>query len=146
MQETEVIRRVETRFAFLVNKYKYHAIACSLFANFDNWIVVLESVQGGRMLVMQDRGEIIVALGPHGPSSSATAVPWFDLGVVLEYLSHGKLMLGEIPGDPDQQMSWLAVEIHPYMDQICDLFGSANAFAEARADLDRIGARREASV
>ncbi len=143
MAELEIVARVQRNFGFLFRRFGYRVIAATAFKNDGNWLVVLESASCGRLLVMQDRGEIIVALGPLGPSTNATAVPWFDLPVVVEYLSQGEDRPESPPGDSDEQLASLAGTLDPYMEHICGLF-TTTAFDGAKPDLDRIGSRREA--
>jgi hypothetical protein len=145
MQQSEVIAKIKPPFRYLFDRYQYRVIGCRLFANSSNWIVVLESPSCGRFLVFQDRGEIIVALGPHGSPESATDGRWFDLAVIVEHLSQGQHMLEPIAGDPDQQMERLADILRPYMPQICPLWTDV-VFGAAESELDRIGTRREAEI
>ena len=122
MREKDVIEKVRPAFRYLFDRYQYQVIGCRLFANTQNWIVVLESPSCGRFMAFQDRGEIIIALGPHGSHESATDSRWFDLAVIVEHLSQGKHMLGSSAGEPEQQLAELADVLQPYMDQICPLF------------------------
>jgi hypothetical protein len=145
MNETEAIQKVQSHFGYLFDRFAYRVIACRLFANNENWIVVLESPSCGRFLVMQDRGEIIVALGPHGSPDSATNTRWFDLSVVVEYLSEGVHMVEDRPGDPERQMVHLAEVLYPYMEQVGPLFVGEN-FSAAAEEMDRIGRRREEAI
>jgi hypothetical protein len=138
----DIIGRINAEFTYLFDVYDYRVIAHRLFANQSNWIVVLQSPSCGRLLLMQDRGEIIVALGPNGDSTHATAVPWFDLGVVVEYLSAGADQVDSVSGHPDHQLAQLAGTLLPYMEQVLDLFGKGH-FELVRGQLDRIGSRRE---
>ena len=142
MIESDVIRQVEDTFPFLAKEYGYRVIACRLFANDANWIVVLESKTCGRFLAMQDRGEIIIALGPDVIADSATAGRWFDLAVLVEYLSQGEHMLKAHLDDPTLQLDRMADVLQPYMGQICYLFGRTD-FISAEEDLNRIAKRRE---
>jgi hypothetical protein len=142
MAENDIIDSVRRGFRFLFDDYGYRTIAAKRFENSGNWLVVLQSPACGRLLVLHDRGEIIVALGPLGPNTSATDVPWFDLGVVVEHLSAGKQKVFGSRGDPDEQMAWSADKLRPYMDSVCGLFEEP-AFGEARPSMDSIGARRE---
>jgi hypothetical protein len=143
MKEKDVIEKVRPPFRYLFDRYQYQVIGCRLFANTQNWIVVLESPSCGRFMAFQDRGEIIIALGPHGSGESATGTRWFDLAVIVEHLSHGEHMLASSGGAPEQQLAELADVLRPYMDQICPLF-STSGFEGAEDELDRIGTRREA--
>lgn len=142
MIHREIVEKVQNGFSYLFNEYGYQVAAYSLFDNSGNWLVILQSVCCGRMLVLQDRGEVIVALGPQ---AETTEGPWFDLAVVLEYLSQGQQMLERSLGDPDRQISRLAGELRPYMRQVSTLFVGP-AFESARADLDFIGERREEEI
>jgi hypothetical protein len=143
MAEPAIVERVKTEFGYLFDYYDYRVIAHKVFDNSGNWIVVLQSPSAGRFLAMQDRDEIILAFGPDGPSTKATGVPWFDLAVVVEYLSQGKDMVDPVSGHPQHQLAQLAGILLPYMDQVRVLFGGSRAFERARPDLDRIGTRRE---
>jgi hypothetical protein len=145
MREKDVIEKIRPPFGYLFDRYQYQVIGCRLFANTQNWIVVLESPSCGRFMAFEDRGEIIIALGPHGSSESATDSRWFDLAVIVEHLSQGKHMLGSSAGEPEQQLAELADVLRPYMDQICPLF-SSSVFEGAEDELDRIGTRREAEI
>lgn len=145
MREKDVIEKIRPPFRYLFDRYQYQVIGCRLFANTQNWIVVLESPSCGRFMAFQDRGEIIIALGPHGSRESATDSRWFDLAVIVEHLSQGKHMLGSSAGEPEQQLAELAYMLQPYMAQICPLFSSLG-FEGAEDELDRIGSRREAEI
>jgi hypothetical protein len=145
MKEADAIQKVQSHFGYLFDRFAYRMIACRLFANTENWIVVLESPSCGRFLAMQDRGEVIVALGPHGSPDSATDTRWYDLSVVVEYLSEGVHMVEDRTGDPERQMAHLAAALYPYMEQLGPLFMGAE-FTAAAEEMDRIGRRREAAI
>jgi hypothetical protein len=133
---------VREAFGFLFDEYEYEILNTTEFASYGNWLVVLAAPASGRMLVLQDRDEIIVASAPPTTGTSATDGPWFDLGVVLEYLSSGEQRLSRMPGDPGAQLAGWAAALRPRMTEISQLFGT-DLFETARMDLDRIGDRRE---
>jgi hypothetical protein len=145
MREKDIVEKIRPPFRYLFDRYQYQVIGCRLFANTQNWIVVLESPSCGRFMAFHDRGEIIIALGPHGSRESATDSRWFDLAVIVEHLSQGKHMLRRSVGEPEQQLALLADVLQPYMDQICPLLSSVG-FEGAQPELDRIGSRREAEI
>ena len=142
MLEAEIIEQVASPFGFLFEQYGYRAIACRLFANDGNWIVVLESPSCGRLLVLRDRGEIIVALSPHGSPEIATDGRWFDIAVVVEYLSRGQHMLEAQLDGQERELARLAGILQPYMEQVRELFALPD-LGGAQDELDRIGQRRE---
>ncbi len=141
MTPSDIVEHVRAPFRFLFDDYGYAVIASRLYDNSDNWVVVLESTCCGRFLVLHDRGEIIVALGPV-QTQTWTDGPWFDLSVIAEYLSQGQDMLASTRGDLSRQLDTWAAALEPYMEQIRQLFSPAT-FGDAQADLDRIGERRE---
>ncbi len=136
------IETVTGQCRFLFEKYHYRVVGSTEFANSDNWLVVLASPASGRLLVLEDRGEVIVALAPPSTAPTATAGPWFDLAVVLEYLQCGDDRRARMPGDVNAQLAGWAAALKPCMPQVQELFGTA-AFEDAHAELDRIGTRRE---
>ncbi len=138
----DIIEQVTAPFHFLLDEYGYRTIACRLFANDGNWIVVLESASCGRLLVLRDRGEIIVALGPHGSPVSATDGRLFDIAVVVEYLSRGRHMLEAQVDGQEIELARLAGILQPYMEQVRELFAAPD-LGDAELELDRIGTRRE---
>lgn len=141
MTQPDIVEQLRTPFRFLFDDYEYAVIASKRYANSENWVVVLESVCCGRFLVLHDSGEIIVALGP-AQTQAWTDGPWFDLSVIAEYLSQGQDLLATTRGDLGRQLAQWAAALQPYMDEIRQLFSPA-VFADAQADLDRIGERRE---
>lgn len=138
----DIIAQVAAPFHFLFDQYGYRTIAYRLFANDGNWIVVLESPSCGRLLVLRDRGEIILALGPHGSPVSATDGRWFDIAVVVEYLSRGRHMLEAQVDGQEIELARLAGILQPYMEQVRELFAAPD-LGDAQEELDRIGQRRE---
>ena len=76
------INSVRESFGFLFDEFEYEILNTTEFGSYGNWLVVLAAPASGRMLVLQDRGEIIVASAPPALGASATDGPWFDLGVV----------------------------------------------------------------
>lgn len=141
MTQSDLVEQLKTPFRFLFDNYGYAEIASKLYDNSENWVVVLESATCGRFLVLHDRGEIIVALGP-AQTQLWTDGPWFDLGVIAEYLSQGQDMLAATRGDLRGQLDTWAAALEPYMEEIRQLFSPA-VFEDAQRDLDRIGERRE---
>jgi hypothetical protein len=136
------INSVRESFGFLFDEFEYEILNTTEFGSYGNWLVVLAAPASGRMLVLQDRGEIIVASAPPALGASATDGPWFDLAVVLEYLSSGEQRLSSMSGDPDTQLASWAAALLPHMAEISRLFGT-ELFETAQVDLDRIGDRRE---
>ena len=145
MLKAGITEKIENKFTYLFDDYEYRFIAGSSFESFGNWMAVLWSPSYGRLLFFQDRGEIVVALGPHSTPPGGMSGTWYDMAVVAEYLSEGEDMLTGLLGEPDRQLDWFAGVLRPYMARIGELFGGP-AFEAAREDLDRIGARREAEL
>lgn len=123
---TETIRK---SFAFLFDKYHFKIASETYFDSFGNWIVVLAS-DDYCVRLSQDRGYIDVAIGPLCQQSSWETGPWFNLDMVLLFVSEGKDSLDGIKvefGNLSQQLKELAKAYQPYSQSICETF-RAGAF------------------
>lgn len=135
MTSPVILNKIKTIFHYLFDDYGFAVIAETYFESFGNWAVVLQSGDCCRIRIFQDRGEIFIALGPLWSPPSWNAGPWFDLTVIVAFLTQGKDILEYELGKPDWQLERLADRLRPYMEQICELFRE-NVFEQKREALE----------
>ncbi len=134
MTHSTVMEQIKKYFGYLFDEYGFDVIAETYFESFGNWVVVLQS-DDCRVRIIQDRGEVSVAVGPLWSPPGWQAGPWFDLAVITAFLTQGKGTLEYRPGRTDQQLERLANLLRSHCDQICELFQD-KVFQQKRVELE----------
>jgi len=141
MASRRIADDIRKYFPFLFNVHGFTVTSETHFESFGNWVVVLESKEC-RLRFFQDRGEVTIAVGPLWPPSGWQSGPWFDLSVVIRYITQGKDQW-EYEGDStDEQLKRLAAKLRPYCSQICRLF-QKEVFQEKQQELQEVQAQLE---
>jgi hypothetical protein len=133
--ESEIANEIRRRFDYLFSE---HGFAFGIERHFDsygNWAVVLQSGECGRIRIMQDRGEVLLALGPQWSPLDWDSGPWYGLDVVARYLSGGRDGFAPTLGQTDEQLERLAERLRPYIDQACSLL-QEDSFEAKQGELD----------
>lgn len=115
------MERIRKVFCYLFEDHGFTVFSETYFESFGNWVIVLLS-DSCRVRLLEDRGEVSIAIGPLWSPASWQAGPWFDLPVVIAYLTDGKDKWEYKSGDTTQQLERLGSSLHQYCDQICEMF------------------------
>jgi hypothetical protein len=142
MRGVEVVQpkisdKIRHWFNWLFDEYGFALATERQFDSFGNWVVVLQSDKCGRIRIIQDRGEVFLALGPQWSPVSWDAGPWYSLDVVVRYLSDGDDRFDPALGEIEQQMERLAEKLQCNISAACGLFRS-DAFWEKKDELDAL--------
>lgn len=134
--EAELVKRY---FPYLFDEYGFAMIDERYFDHFSNWVVVLVSgTRKCRMRVMEDRGTVMIAVGPIWDPPGWESGPWTDITTLLEYLHQGVFDITyNQMGPAEPQLTRLSVILHLYMDQICAICNSA-VFSEHADKLQQL--------
>ena len=99
-------------------------------------MIVLQS-DDCRLRFFKDRGEVFIAASPHWSPPSWQAGPWYDLAVIVAFLTQGKEKLELEPklGEVEQQLIQLTTVLRLHCDEIVELFRS-NTFQQKQSDLE----------
>lgn len=123
-------------FRFLFDIYGFAVTEEVQFESFANWVAVLESPDC-RIRLFQDRGQLTLAVGPKWFPPGWESGPWFDLAVVIEYLTAGENRWEYRGGTTREQMEYLGDTLRVYWEEIHKLFQSAN-FQHKQQELRRV--------
>jgi hypothetical protein len=134
MTHPKVVDQIRKYFDYLFDANGFEVISETYFQSFGNWVVVLQS-DDCRIRFLQDRGEVSIAVGPVWSPPSWNAGPWFDLSIVIAFLTPKKEILERRLGNTDQQIEYLADTFRTYCDQICELFRE-DTFRQERDKLE----------
>lgn len=121
MNHIEATYVIQQKFTYLFQECKFSIDFEKSFDSFGNWVVVLVS-EDCRLRFFQDRGEITVSIGPLWNPPSWEAGPWFDLFLVLEYLTKRTDERRYQFDSMYQQLEYLSSVLHPHCSQACELF------------------------
>jgi hypothetical protein len=135
--QSEIADEIRRRFQYLFDEHSFVLGSERHFESFGNWAVVLQSDTCGRIRIMQDRGEVFLALGPQWSPLSWDAGPWYSLDVVVQYLSGGLDRFESTLGRTDEQLGRLAERLRPYIDAACKLF-QGDTFEASTGELDAL--------
>jgi len=141
MGHIEAIYVIRRKFAYLFQEYKFDIIFERYFDSFGNWVIVLVS-RDCRVRFFQDRGEITISIGPLWSPPGWEAGPWFDLFLVLEYLTKRTSVWGYQPGSMSQQLDYLSATLRPYCSQLYELF-NPDSFSATEAELRLLKEKRD---
>ena len=84
-----VIEQIETHFFYLFDEYGFRVFSSTIWhESFGNWVVVLLS-DGFRITLFHDRGDVTLLVGPLWSPPGWQAGPWYDLPLVVEFLTLG---------------------------------------------------------
>ena len=139
MASCKIVDEIRKRFRFLFDAHGFALASEICFDSFENWVVVLKSKEC-RLRIFQDRGEVTIAVGPLWSPSGWQSGPWFDLAIVIRYVSQGKDQWEYEGGNTDEQLKRLAEKLRPYCQQICWLFRE-DVFPEKRQELEKMQAK-----
>lgn len=134
MTHPRVMDQIRKYFDYLFDANGFEVISESYFQSFGNWVVVLQS-DDCRIRFLQDREEVSIAVGPVWSPPGWNAGPWFDLSIVIAFLTREKEILERRLGNTDQQIEYLADTFRSYLDQICELFRE-DTFRQQRDKLE----------
>ncbi|MGC8788278.1 MAG: hypothetical protein ACP5Q1_12710 [Anaerolineae bacterium] len=143
--ESEIFDEIRQLFHYLFDEYGFALAIEQRFESFGNWVVVLRSDKCGRIRIMQDRGEVFLALGPQWSPVSWDVGPWYSLDVVVRYLSDGHDRFESTLGQTEQQIERLAEQLRRYVSPACELF-QKDMFEEKRGELDALRQKVEDEV
>ena len=121
MSAANEIRRC---FPYLFNLYNFKVISETHFESFGNWVVILGS-DDYCIRLLQDRGYTDMALGPSRPQPNWDTGPWFNLDLVLSFVSGGSENLSKLQqpfNNLTQQLAELSRAYQPYSEAIKDIF------------------------
>jgi hypothetical protein len=135
--QTEIANEIRRAFRYLFEEHGFSFESERHFDSFANWAVVLQSPKCGRIRIMQDRGEVFLALGPQWPSLTWDAGPWYGLEVVVKYLSGGRDRFESGLGPVSDQLGRLADRFRPYVDASCNLF-QEDTYEVKRSELEEV--------
>jgi hypothetical protein len=121
MAHPAVKERIEEFFGYLFKDYNFTVFSETYFESFSNWVIVLLS-DSCRIRFLEDRGEVSIAIGPPWSPASWQAGPWFDLLIVIAYLTNGEDIRTYESGNTTQQLEGLGSLFRQYCNQICELF------------------------
>lgn len=132
--EQELVREY---FHYLFEEYGFTFADFRYFDSFSDWVALLVSDKC-RLKIFEDRGSVMVAVGPLWDPPSWEAGPWYDLSFVIDYLTEGVFTWDyDKMGPAEPQLKWLADILRPYTDQVCTLFG-LGSFPDHEDDLHRL--------
>jgi hypothetical protein len=134
MTPSETVDQIREFFGYLFDDFGFRVISETHFESFSNWVVVLQS-EVCRIRIFRDRGEVSIAVGPLWLPPGWQAGPWFDLTVLISFLTNGKYTLEHAVGDTSQQLKRLADVFHLYYDQVCELF-QEQVFQQKKGELE----------
>lgn len=116
-----IVETIRRYFGFLFAKREFTVITECYFDSFDNWVVVLES-KDCRIRFFQDRGEVTIAFGPVWSPPNWQSGPWYDLRVMIRYITQGNEQWEYQGGSTEEQFEHLAKKLRRFWQQICQLF------------------------
>lgn len=121
--EADLIRKY---FHYLFDEYGFTMIDVRHFNSYSDWVAVLASNKC-RLRFIEDRGTVMLAVGPLWDPLGWEAGPWFELPIVTAYLNQG-IFTWEYDqlGPTEPQLRSLADLLRPYIDQICTMFSPDN--------------------
>lgn len=142
MVHLNVIKRdIHRCFRYLFDAYGFTVTEEIQFESFGNWVVVLESTDC-RIRLFQDRGELSLAVGPKWFPPGWQSGPWFDLPVVIEYLTGGKSRWEYRGGTTREQLEYLGDTLRVHWEEIRRLFQGPN-FQQKQHELRMVAQQRE---
>lgn len=143
MHQRNEAELIEKYFQYLFTEYGFSISEMKYFEDFSNWLVVLTAAEC-RLLFMEDRGSVLLSVGPPWNPSNWEAGRWFGLGIVIAYLNDGVFpwYYWDQMGPAEPQMEKLSGILRPYMTQICTLF-SPKAYAEHETELNQLVKKRD---
>lgn len=140
MTRSVVMDQIKELFHYLFEDYGFTVFSETYFESFGNWVIVLLS-NGCRIRFFEDRGEVSIAVGPLWSPADWQAGPWFDLPIVIAYLTNEKDTWEYKSGSTAEQLERLAGLLRPSCDQICELF-EEDVFQQRRRELESLEKQR----
>lgn len=144
MCERDIENIIQKFFNYLFTKFKFHIVNIRKYKHFGNWVVLLYSPDF-RIRIYCDRGEITLAIGPDWLPQNWEAGPWFDLAVVLEFLTQQQydLRMTIKEATENEQIMILSEYLENHIDQIRTIFSKKN-FDKHKKRLNKIHEKKEA--
>jgi len=134
---------IEKYFHYLFTEYAFSFSEIKYFQDFSNWLAVLTATEC-RLLFIEDRGSILLSVGPPWNPSNWEAGHWFGIEIVIAYLNNGIFpwYYWNQMGPAEPQLEKLSEIIRPYMAQICALF-SPKVYTETEPKLYQLAKKRD---
>ncbi len=142
---SDIAEQIVNNFDYLIHDHGFAVASERHFESFGNWIIILQSDNCGRIRISQDRGEVFLDLGPQRFQSGLETGPWFNLDLVVRYLTASREGFETSLETQELQMQKLASALHKYIDQACLLFQS-NEFDRHQAELETLRGTLERAV
>ena len=137
MTAPDYLTPIKQYFHFLFEEHDFAVTTTDYDAeHFGNWIVTLSS-PCFRIMLIQDRGSVLLNIGSHASSAEPASKGWFGFSYVLEYMTDGKKIWEPSSGSLEPQLKELSQLLRPYVGRICNIF-EAEHFPVHKKRLDQI--------
>jgi hypothetical protein len=144
MSENDIDNSIQREFNYLFTKFDFHVVYIRRFKHFGNWVVLLYSPDF-RIRIYCDRGEVTLAIGPDWLPQNWEAGPWFDLAIVLEFITQQQydLRMTIKEATENEQIMILSEYLENHIDQIKVIF-SEQIFKKQQKRLNQLHEKKEA--